>query len=114
MLFLFPNFKNLKYLDLSFNNLVGNIPSELFNIEGLTHVYLQRNGLTGWLPKSAVLNASLQVLCLEFNQLQGEPPSGWEQSNIRELHLHGNNFVDNSVARTRLVCELGNQCEVSV
>jgi hypothetical protein len=66
------------------------------------------------MPQSASTNPSLEVLCLEHNQLEGEPPSGWGSArNLRELHLHGNMFIDSRLARIRLAAEVVESCEVT-
>jgi hypothetical protein len=106
-------FQDLEYLDLSYNELTGPVLPGLFALSKLRAVYLQRNRFTGWVPAAAAASPCLQALGLEQNLLTGEPPSGWGDQ-LRELRLHGNNFTDSSVARTRLRAELPPECDVTV
>ncbi|MQM01361.1 hypothetical protein Taro_034116 [Colocasia esculenta] len=54
----FGMLKSLRLLDLSFNNLTGQLPASLFNLTTLTHLFLGNNSLTGSLPE---LKSSLLV-----------------------------------------------------
>ncbi|CAL5390122.1 unnamed protein product [Camellia sinensis] len=87
---------NLKHLDLSFNNLTGQIPDALF---------LGNNKLTGTLP--AQMSTSLLNIDLSYNELSGSFPS-WISKQGLQLNLVANNFTvessNNSVLPSGLRC----------
>ncbi|TYJ13433.1 hypothetical protein E1A91_A10G051700v1, partial [Gossypium mustelinum] len=74
------DFQSLQKLDLSFNNLTGQIPSKLFNMNSLT--FLGNNSLSGTLPsqKSKILKS----IDVSYNQLSGNLPS-WIDSSLQLL-----------------------------
>ncbi|KAB2060899.1 hypothetical protein ES319_A10G051000v1, partial [Gossypium barbadense] len=80
------DFQSLQKLDLSFNNLTGQIPSKLFNMNSLTYF------LSGTLPsqKSKILTS----IDVSYNQLSGNLPS-WIDSSL-QLNVVANNFTLNS------------------
>ncbi|KAK8331119.1 hypothetical protein V6Z12_A10G053300 [Gossypium hirsutum] len=75
------DFQSLQKLDLSFNNLTGQIPSKLFNMNSLT-LFLGNNSLSGTLPsqKSEILKS----IDVSYNQLSGNLPS-WIDSSLQLL-----------------------------
>ncbi|KAJ0018667.1 hypothetical protein Pint_11536 [Pistacia integerrima] len=84
--------------DLSLNNLIGQIPSALFSIDSLSHLFLGNNSLSGILPKQKALH--LQSIDLSYNYLSGTLPS-WV-TGLQQLNLVGNNFTfDSSNIRCR-------------
>ncbi|XP_073006725.1 receptor-like protein EIX1 [Typha latifolia] len=62
-------------LDLSGNNLTGEIPKEIGALAGLTNLNLSANRLTGYIPDSIGGLQSLESLDLSNNELFGEIPS---------------------------------------
>ncbi|KAK4487036.1 hypothetical protein RD792_006351 [Penstemon davidsonii] len=64
----------LETLSLSFNELTGNIPGEIWNLSSLQLVYLGRNSFTGTIPPSIGNMSSLTFLYLGDNNLQGKIP----------------------------------------
>ncbi|XP_062096597.1 probable LRR receptor-like serine/threonine-protein kinase At1g56140 isoform X2 [Humulus lupulus] len=84
-------FQSLKTLDLSFNNLTGEIPSSLFTMS-LTSLFLGNNSLSGILPIQ--LNANLQNIDASYNHLSGSLPP-WVIT-VSQLNLVANNFVFDS------------------
>ena len=62
-------------LDLSFNNLAGDIPYELGQLSSIHGLNLSYNHLTGFIPKSFSNLSSLESLDLSYNNLSGEIPS---------------------------------------
>ena len=83
-------------LNLSGNNLTGEIPAELGDITLLYHLDLSNNQLTGGLPPELGTLRDLQVLDLSNNQLFGAiPPELNHLSNgaLRVLRLGGNQFT---------------------
>ncbi|KAF0928016.1 hypothetical protein E2562_037230, partial [Oryza meyeriana var. granulata] len=86
----FSKFAALTYLDLSFNNITGQVPQSILNLENLEFLFLGNNSLTGRLPD--VKSSSLTTLDLSYNQLTGRFPS-WVNQNNLQLNLVANNFV---------------------
>ena len=62
-------------LDLSENQLSGEIPPELASLANLEWLYLYQNQLSGAIPSELASLANLQVLSLAGNQLRGEIPN---------------------------------------
>ena len=62
---------NLERLDLSNNQLSGEIPPEVGNLSKLTHLSLPGNQLSGQIPPELDKLTRLQFLDLEENQLSG-------------------------------------------
>ena len=62
-------------LDLSFNNLSGEIPPELGQLSSIHGLNLSYNQLTGSIPKSFSNLTQFQSLDLSHNNLSGEIPS---------------------------------------
>nr|XP_018677618.1 PREDICTED: phytosulfokine receptor 1-like [Musa acuminata subsp. malaccensis] len=80
-------------IDLSNNNLSGNIPEELGNLHGLRSLNLSRNYLIGQIPRSIDGMKQLEVLDLSRNNLSGEIPSGLAALNfLNQLNLSYNNL----------------------
>jgi hypothetical protein len=46
----FSKFTKLAFLDLSFNNISGNVPKSILNLQKLIFLFLGNNSLTGELP----------------------------------------------------------------
>ncbi|CAL9767454.1 unnamed protein product [Musa acuminata subsp. burmannicoides] len=101
----FSRFTSLQRLDLSFNNLTGQIPQSLFNLSLLSYLFLGNNSLSGSLPPSK--SESLLNIDLSYNQLGGSFPSWVSEQNLK-INLVANNFVisgsNNSVLASGLNC----------
>ena len=76
-------------LDLSNNQLTGEIPSEIGNLTNLEVLWLYSNQLTGSIPSEIGNLANLERLWLNNNQLTGEIPESicdlsvnWNFSNL--------------------------------
>ncbi|KAM0872976.1 hypothetical protein ACQ4PT_038415 [Festuca glaucescens] len=99
----FSNFASLSLLDLSFNNITGQVPQTLFNLTSLRFLFLGNNNLSGSLPGS--IGSSLKNLDFSYNQLSGSVPS-WAKNS--QLNLVSNNFTvdssSNSVLPTGWTC----------
>ncbi|TKW08444.1 hypothetical protein SEVIR_6G028100v4 [Setaria viridis] len=101
----FSNLAGLTLLDLSFNNITGQIPPSILNLAKLGFLFLGNNSLSGSLPdvKSPLLNN----LDFSYNQLSGSFPS-WATQNNLQLNLVANNFVlgssNNSILPSGLNC----------
>ncbi|XP_059309499.1 cuscuta receptor 1-like [Lycium ferocissimum] len=91
-------------LDLSYNNLSGNIPPWLGNIPSLTSLTLSRNHLKGHIPPDYCRLEGLEVLNLSENNLIGAIPSCFSSfRSLRRVYLSKNllqgefNMFSNSV-----------------
>ncbi|KAJ4702735.1 LRR receptor-like kinase family protein [Melia azedarach] len=62
-------------IDLSFNNLTGEIPDEIANLSALRILNLSHNYLSGAIPESLSSLTSLMQLNLSYNNLAGKIPS---------------------------------------
>ncbi|KAK4728178.1 hypothetical protein R3W88_021166 [Solanum pinnatisectum] len=88
------NFRNLEWLSLGENKLIGSIPPDLGNLKNLQKFYLQINNLDGIIPTSLCNMESLYQVILGKNQLSGEIPSCFGNiSSLRELYLDSNALV---------------------
>ncbi|KAJ0966693.1 hypothetical protein J5N97_023610 [Dioscorea zingiberensis] len=88
--------KNLQFvrsMDLSMNQLSGEIPAELGNLYGLKSLNLSRNHLTGHIPSSIGGLQALESLDLSVNSLEGEIPQSLSaMSFLSHLNLSHNNL----------------------
>ncbi|KAM3395567.1 receptor-like protein EIX1 [Capsicum galapagoense] len=83
----------VKSIDLSSNNLVGEIPIEITSLVGLHGLNLSRNNLTGNIPLRIGQMRALNFLDLNRNDLTGEIPAGLSQlSHLGVLNLSYNNL----------------------
>ena len=81
-------------LGLSWNGLVGEIPSELGHLSNLEELYLSRNDLTGEIPSELGHLSNLEGLYLGGNDLTGEIPSELGSlSRLDWLNLSSNSLV---------------------
>uniref|UniRef100_A0A0D9V2N4 non-specific serine/threonine protein kinase n=1 Tax=Leersia perrieri TaxID=77586 RepID=A0A0D9V2N4_9ORYZ len=91
-----PYSSQLKYMvsiDLSSNNLVGNVPEEVGSLIGLINLNLSFNHLTGNIPYQIGVLQSLESLDLSRNQLSGEIPQTLSNlTSLGELNLSYNNL----------------------
>lgn len=91
------------YLQLGNNNLTGNIPTELGQLDSLTHLQLFGNNLMDTLPTTLGELSQLEDLNLYNNDLTGHIPTTLGNlTNLTKLHL-GTNELTGSVPS-----ELGN------
>ncbi|XP_052154250.1 probable LRR receptor-like serine/threonine-protein kinase At1g56140 [Oryza glaberrima] len=101
----FSKFASLKLLDLSFNNITGQVPEAMLGLNSLNFLFLGNNSLSGSLPSSK--GPSLTTLDFSYNQLSGNFPSWANEKNL-QLNLVANNFVldnsNNSVLPSGLEC----------
>ncbi|CAL5337397.1 unnamed protein product [Camellia sinensis] len=90
-------------IDLSNNNLSGNIPEELTGLLGLLSLNLSGNHLTGVIPKKMGDMVSLESLDLSKNQIRGEiPPSMSSLTFLSYLNLSYNNLSGKIPLSTQL------------
>ncbi|KAJ4754844.1 Leucine-rich repeat transmembrane protein kinase [Rhynchospora pubera] len=87
----FSIYQKLQKLDLSFNNVTGELPESLFSLSSLNYLFLGNNSLTGGLPSQK--STSLLSIDLSYNQLSGNFPSWVSQNDNLQLNLVANNFI---------------------
>ncbi|XP_052490851.1 receptor-like protein EIX2 [Gossypium raimondii] len=93
----------LKSIDLSCNQLSGEIPRELASLEGLINLNLSRNMLRGSIIREIGQSKSLGSLGLSINNLSGEiPESMSEISFLSVLDLTNNNLSGKIPSSTQL------------
>ena len=90
------NFSNLQVLDMSMNELTGELPAEAFadvQDSSLSFLSLHTNKLSGNIPSSIRNLTNLATLDLSLNEFSGEIPSEiGELSNLNILFLGRNNY----------------------
>ena len=78
-------------LDLSSNNLTGEIPLEIGELINLNYINLRFNQLSGQIPSTIGSLSNLHILSLSDNQLSGQIPEQFSNLlNIQELYLYNN------------------------
>ncbi|KAG5149901.1 hypothetical protein JHK82_016782 [Glycine max] len=96
--------RNLVFLDLSQNNLVGPIPDSLAGIATLQHLDLSGNNFSGEIPASLAALPCLKTLNLVNNLLTGTIPSSLGNlTSLKHLQLAYNPF-----SPSRIPSQLGN------
>ena len=86
--------ESLKWLSLGNNQLTGRVPPELAALTKLESLYLYRNQLTGTIPPELGTLSNLTTLSLHRNQLTGTiPPELGTLSNLTTLSLHRNQLT---------------------
>ncbi|XP_062158088.1 probable LRR receptor-like serine/threonine-protein kinase At1g56140 isoform X2 [Alnus glutinosa] len=83
-------YQNLTQLDLSFNNIAGQIPDSLFILTSLSYLFLGNNKLYGILPVDK--SANLLNIDLSYNNLLGSFPDWINEQNL-QLNVVSNNFT---------------------
>ena len=87
------NFVSLRTLNLHTNQLTGQIPDDIGNLDKLTSLSLRNNQLTGVIPDSIANLTNLTTLQLSSNQLTGEIPSSLGNlTNLTGLQLQDNSL----------------------
>jgi Leucine-rich repeat (LRR) protein len=90
-------------MDLSSNNLIGEIPEELTNLYGLLLLNLSNNQLHGKIPEKIDAMKLLESLDVSMNQLIGVIPQGMASLTfLSHLNLSYNNFTGRIPSGTQL------------
>ncbi|KAL8252255.1 hypothetical protein R6Q59_035948 [Mikania micrantha] len=93
----------VKLLDLSSNNLVGKIPSELMSLQELRSLNLSRNNLIGRIPYSIGDMKALESFDISLNNLSGELPMSLSRLNfLCSFNVSYNNFTGRIPVSTQL------------
>ncbi|XLU55132.1 hypothetical protein S245_049780 [Arachis hypogaea] len=90
-------FESLVVLDLSNNQLYGNMPKSLGSLRNIQSIHFEGNNFSGEIPSSLHNCTQLQVFDVAGNKLSGTIPT-WIGDNISKLlvlSLHSNNFHGN-------------------
>ncbi|GAU40367.1 hypothetical protein TSUD_319790 [Trifolium subterraneum] len=82
--------ESLTILDLEMNKLVGVIPIEIFQLSGLTDLYLHGNSLNGSLPPVSNME-QLQMMSVSNNMLSGNIPE-IKANGLKILMMERNKF----------------------
>ncbi|CAN4104949.1 unnamed protein product [Withania somnifera] len=83
----------VKSIDLSINELVGEIPVEITSLVGLLGLNLSRNNLTGSIPMRIGQLRDINFLDLSKNKFSGKIPTSFSQlSHLGVLNLSYNNL----------------------
>ncbi|GJW00668.1 leucine-rich repeat-containing protein [Tanacetum coccineum] len=83
----------LKVIDLSSNNLTGQIPNEVTNLHGLLVLDLSDNSLDGKIPRDIGQMTQLLTLNLSRNMFSGEiPPTMSEMTLLNNLDMSFNDL----------------------
>lgn len=88
------NWKSLVLVNLRFNNLTGKIPHSMGSLSHLRFLYLKSNKFIGKVPFSLRNCKNLRILDLCRNNLSGVIPS-WLGQNVEGLELRSNQFSGN-------------------
>ncbi|XP_078176229.1 receptor-like protein EIX2 [Carex rostrata] len=81
-------------LNLSHNHLLGNIPFEIGNMTSLESLDFHKNILTGTIPQSISTLYSLAVLNFSYNNLSGSIPNGHQLQTLNDPSIYcGNPYL---------------------
>ncbi|XP_024165546.1 receptor-like protein EIX2 [Rosa chinensis] len=98
------NFRYLRSIDISSNNLTGVIPENITYMLGLRSLNLSRNSLTGVIPEKFGQLEVLEVLDLSRNHLSGSIPDSFRNlHSIAVLNLSINNLSGRIPSSTQLL-----------
>ncbi|KAJ1278342.1 hypothetical protein BS78_04G073000 [Paspalum vaginatum] len=85
---------NVEYLNLAANKFEGNIPSSLPWLHSLKYLNFSYNKLSGVIGDVFVGMDSLETMDLSFNGFSGDLPRSFSSlTNLRYLYLHHNEFT---------------------
>ncbi|OAY63401.1 Serine/threonine-protein kinase BRI1-like 2 [Ananas comosus] len=97
------HYQTLEYLDLSYNDLSGEIPTEFGDMVVLQVLDLARNNLSGEIPDSLGRLRNLGVFDASRNQLQGRIPDSFSNlSFLVQIDLSDNNLTGPIPSRGQL------------
>ena len=85
------NLSRLGTLNLSINHLTGKIPDKIGSLQGLETLDLSRNQLSGVIPPGMASLTSLNHLNLSYNNLSGRIPTGNQLQTLDDPSIYENN-----------------------
>ncbi|WKA04188.1 hypothetical protein VitviT2T_022245 [Vitis vinifera] len=85
------NLSRLGTLNLSINHLTGKIPDNIGSLQGLETLDLSRNHLSGVIPPGMASLTSLNHLNLSYNNLSGRIPTGNQLQTLDDPSIYENN-----------------------
>ncbi|XP_023754901.1 receptor-like protein EIX1 [Lactuca sativa] len=101
--FIRSNMKLLRSIDLSSNNLTGEIPYQITNLDELIALNLSKNALLGKIPWKMGQMKNLLILDLSRNKFSGEIPSSMSQMTLLSyLDVSCNNLSGRIPSSTQL------------
>ncbi|KAK6928515.1 Leucine-rich repeat, partial [Dillenia turbinata] len=80
-------------LNLSMNHLTGKIPEKIGNLQLLETLDLSRNQLSGPIPPSMASMTSLNHLNLSYNKLSGKSPTANQFETLNDPSIYENNLA---------------------
>ncbi|KAM3743831.1 hypothetical protein ACB098_06G004700 [Castanea mollissima] len=90
-------------IDLSNNNLTGEIPKEVASLQGLQSLNLSFNILTGRIPENIGDMRSIESIDFSINQLSGQIPQSMSSLTfLSHLNLSNNNLIGRIPSSTQL------------
>ncbi|KAK4569235.1 hypothetical protein RGQ29_004580 [Quercus rubra] len=93
----------VKIIDLSNNNLSGEIPEEVMHLKGLQSLDLSFNILTGRIPENIGDMGSVESIDFSSNQLSGQIPQSMSSLTfLSRLNLSNNNLIGKIPSSTQL------------
>ncbi|XP_014501965.1 leucine-rich repeat receptor protein kinase EMS1-like [Vigna radiata var. radiata] len=82
----------LLFLNLSHNQLIGHIPQNIGNMGSLLSIDFSRNELSGEIPSTITNLSFLSMLDLSYNHLDGKIPTGTQLQSFDASNFIGNNL----------------------
>ncbi|KAM3752154.1 hypothetical protein ACB098_04G167200 [Castanea mollissima] len=93
----------VKIIDLSNNNLSGEIPEEVMHLKGLQSLDLSFNNLIGRIPENIGDMGSVESIDFSSNQLSGQIPQSMSSLTfLSRLNLSNNNLIGKIPSSTQL------------
>jgi Leucine-rich repeat (LRR) protein len=83
--------KALKLLNISHNNLSGRVPASLGDLENLESLDMSHNNLSGSIPQSLAKLQQLTILDVSNNKLTGKIPVGSQMDTMNDPNFYANN-----------------------
>ncbi|XP_031101357.1 receptor-like protein EIX2 [Ipomoea triloba] len=85
---------SLKYLDLGYNNFIGQLPTQLYKYKNMEFLSLSSNSFFGPIIESLGNLSMLRTLYIHSNKFSSSIPSSFgELSNLEDVDISDNSFV---------------------